>query len=68
MTSTNTTDPDAEQTPSRDTSLELDSVTIQNNDGPNECAMFPRNATEMELMTNWIAAYDDGFVRLESMR
>ncbi|ELY52089.1 MULTISPECIES: DUF7511 domain-containing protein [Natronococcus] len=65
---TNTNDVDTRQSAFDETSIELDSVTIQHNDAPNECAMFPRDASDIELMTNWIAAYDDGFVRLESMR
>ncbi|AGB36663.1 DUF7511 domain-containing protein [Natronococcus occultus] len=64
----NTHDVDTSQSALEDASIELDSVTIQHSDAPNECAMFPRDASDIELMTNWIAAHDDGFVRLESMR
>lgn len=47
---------------------ELDCVTIENEDAPDECALFPREASEDELEGAWIVAYDDGFVPLESMR
>ncbi|GAB7018093.1 DUF7511 domain-containing protein [Halostagnicola bangensis] len=43
-------------------------ITIENDGAPDECAIVPTNATDVELLTNWIAAYDDGFVSLETMR
>lgn len=49
-------------------SVELDHITVENDGEADECAMFPREATEQELMTNWITAHDDSFVALESMR
>ncbi|AXR79151.1 DUF7511 domain-containing protein [Natrarchaeobaculum sulfurireducens] len=48
--------------------IELDHVTVENEDAPNECAIFPREASEEQLMTAWISAHDDSFVALESMR
>ena len=48
--------------------IELDHVTVENEDAPNECAIFPRDASEERLMTTWISAHDDSFVALESMR
>ncbi|THE66149.1 hypothetical protein D8Y22_04315 [Salinadaptatus halalkaliphilus] len=47
---------------------ELDHVTIENDDAPDECAIFPRHATDRRLSTAWIVAHDDAFVALESMR
>lgn len=48
--------------------LEFDHVVVENENAPDECAIFPRDATEAELMTAWISAHDDGFLDLESMR
>ncbi|RQH00322.1 DUF7511 domain-containing protein [Natrarchaeobius oligotrophus] len=48
--------------------IELDHVTVENENAPNECAIFPRGATEAELLTTWITAHDDAFVALEAMR
>ncbi|WP_306056349.1 DUF7511 domain-containing protein [Natronococcus wangiae] len=68
MTNANVNDADARRTDTENAAFELDHVTIENEDAPNECAIFPRNATEKELMTAWIEAHDDAFVDLESMR
>ncbi|WP_121742136.1 DUF7511 domain-containing protein [Natronorubrum halophilum] len=54
--------------PADEPPIELDHATIENEDAPDECAIFPREATEEELMTNWITAHDDSFVSLTSMR
>lgn len=48
--------------------FELDHITVENDDAPDECAVFPREATEEELMTAWITAQEGSFVDLESMR
>jgi len=64
MTSnTDITPPVADEPP-----IELDHVTVENDDAPNECAIFPRAAPEEQLMTTWISAHDDSFVALEAMR
>lgn len=55
-------------TPTDESPIDLDSVTVENEDAPDECALFPREASEDELQTAWIVAHDDGFVSLESMR
>ncbi|WP_339104696.1 hypothetical protein [Haloterrigena salinisoli] len=61
--------PDADTARQTDASLtELDHVTIENDDAPDECAIFPREASDEKLDSAWIVAYDDGFVPLESMR
>lgn len=67
MTNANANNADA-RTETESPPFELDHVTIENEGAPDECAMFPRHATEEELMTNWIEAHDDAFVDLESMR
>lgn len=68
MPNTNANDADARRSDDESPSHGFDYVTIENDDTPNECAIFPRNATEGELMTNWIAAHEGSFVGLESMR
>ncbi|TYL40182.1 hypothetical protein CV102_00960 [Natronococcus pandeyae] len=68
MTDANANNVDARRTTTEDPVFELDHVTIENENTPNECAIFPRDATEDELMTNWIEAHDEAFVDLESMR
>ncbi|ELY44313.1 DUF7511 domain-containing protein [Natronorubrum sulfidifaciens] len=60
---------DADSFPRTDEpAIELDHATIENENAPDECAIFPREATEDELMTHWITAHDESFVSLESMR
>ncbi|ELY47880.1 MULTISPECIES: DUF7511 domain-containing protein [Natronorubrum] len=54
--------------PTEEPTAELDHATIENENAPDECAIFPREATEEELMTNWITAHADSFVSLESMQ
>ncbi|SIR77606.1 DUF7511 domain-containing protein [Natronorubrum thiooxidans] len=51
-----------------DPTPELDHATIENENAPDECAIFPREATEEELMTQWITAHDGAFVSLETMQ
>ena len=61
--------PDAEHPRPTDASpIELDHVTVENEDAPDECAIFPREASEEQLDTQWIVALEDGFVSLDSMR
>lgn len=66
MTAANTTG--TRQSDSESPKRGFDYVTIENDDTPNECAIFPRTATKEELMTIWVAAHGDSFVDLESMR
>lgn len=47
---------------------ELDHVTVANDDGPDECVLFPQEASDAELMTTWIAAFEGSYVDLESAR
>lgn len=46
----------------------LEHVTVENDGAPDECALFPHEATESELHTTWITAQEGSFVDLESMR
>ena len=47
---------------------ELEHVTIEPENAPPECAIFPREGTEAELLSQWITAQGGSFVSLESMR
>ncbi|ELY99268.1 hypothetical protein C481_15495 [Natrialba asiatica DSM 12278] len=62
------TDARRSQRQTHDTGPELDHVRIDNGDSPDECAIFPAEAPEEELMSNWIAATQGSFVDLESIR
>ena len=48
--------------------LELEHVTITCADGPDECAIFPRETPDDELLGSWITAQGESFVSLEAMR
>ena len=61
-------DTTTDRTTFEDPTFELDHITVENEDALDECAVFPREATEDELMTNWITAHEGSFVDLESMR
>ncbi|WP_049895479.1 DUF7511 domain-containing protein [Halopiger xanaduensis] len=61
-------DTDSRSSPTASSSIALECVVIENDDAPNECAVYPRDADRDELMTTWITAHDDAFVELESMR
>lgn len=63
MTDADFQPPDSEEPPA-----DLDHVTIENDEAPDECAIFPSDASEDVLMTTWISAHGDSFVALESMR
>ena len=62
MTDADTTHPDSTEPP-----VELEHIVVENDDGPNECAIFPSEAEETELLTAWISAYEGAYVDLESM-
>lgn len=62
------TDADVHCTDSEEPSVELEHVTVENDDAPDECAIFPRHASGDVLTTTWISARDEGFVDLEAMR
>lgn len=62
------TDADVHPPDSAEPPAEFDHVTVEHDDAPDECAIFPREASEDELLTTWISAHDGSFVGLESMR
>ena len=61
------TDADTSHPDSTEPTFELDHVVVENDDAPNECAIFPLEASETELLTAWISAHEGAYVALESM-
>ena len=61
------TDADTSYTDSTEPTFELDHVVVENDGAPDECAIFPLEANETELLTAWISAHEGAFVDLESM-
>lgn len=57
-----------ERTEPDDPTVELDHVTIELDSAPDECAIFPRDASDEQLLTCWITAQGGSFVDLESIR
>lgn len=51
-----------------DLSVELEHVTIENEDAPDECAIFPTDSSRLDPGTNWIVAHDDAFVSRDEIR
>ena len=48
--------------------IELISATVEPADGPRECTIYPPDASETAIMTTWITAKEDAFVRRYRMR
>ena len=46
----------------------LESILVENDDAPDECAIFPYEATDTELDRAWVSALEGSFTDLESMR
>lgn len=46
----------------------LEHVTVENEDAPDACTMYPRECSEAEMATHWITALEGSFVSLEEMR
>lgn len=63
-----TTDTDIEPHRPDEPELELDHATVENEDAPDECVLFPRESSDLDLMTNWVVAYDDSFVTRTAMQ
>ncbi|RQG91667.1 hypothetical protein EA462_06895 [Natrarchaeobius halalkaliphilus] len=62
--------PDVDSRPSDapNPSIRLEHAVVENDDDPDECAVFPTDATEAELRSAWVTARGDDFVDLESVR
>lgn len=62
-----TSDVDTASTPD-EPPAEFEHALVENEDAPDECAIFPRPTGEADLGAVWIVALGDGFVSLETMR
>ncbi|WIV66814.1 DUF7511 domain-containing protein [Natrialbaceae archaeon AArc-T1-2] len=65
---THDTDSRTDRTDPEEPSVDLVHVTIDPDDGPSECAIFPRDDRDDQRRAAWITAQDGSFVELESMR
>jgi hypothetical protein len=43
-------------------------VVVPSDDEPDECTVFPVEASDEELVTTWISAAEGSFVSLDEMR
>ncbi|MFB6120507.1 MAG: hypothetical protein ABEJ68_05255 [Halobacteriaceae archaeon] len=46
----------------------LESAVAEYPDAPDECTIYPADATDEALMTTWISAEEGSFVDLDEMR
>lgn len=44
----------------------LRATVVEYDDAPDECTMYPEDASEWERMTTWITAREGSFVDLEA--
>ncbi|MHC3436660.1 DUF7511 domain-containing protein [Natrialbaceae archaeon A-gly3] len=51
-----------------DTAICLEHVTVENEDAPDACTMYPRECSESEMATHWITALEGSYVALEDVR
>lgn len=58
-------DSDRKATPARE---RLVSVVVERDREPDECTIYPADATGEELMTNWMTAEAGSYVELDAMR
>lgn len=49
-------------------STELEHVTVEYEDAPSACTLYPRRCSEADLLTHWITAEGDSFVDLSDAR
>lgn len=54
--------------PIEEPTTELEHVTIENDDAPDECVIFPQGAGDGDHGSAWLIAHGNGFVSLDSMR
>lgn len=47
---------------------QLVATVVTYDDAPDECTLYPLDATEQELLTCWLSAETDSFVALEDAR
>ncbi len=53
---------------STDAAIDLEHVTVENEDAPDACTMYPRKCSEAEMPTHWITALEGSFVSVAEMR
>lgn len=59
---------DGEREEADGTSTTLEHVTVEYEDAPDACTMYPRTCSEDDLATHWITAEEGAFVDLTTMR
>lgn len=48
--------------------IELRADVTERDDGPDECTIWPHDASGRDLLTRWVAAEEGSFVSLTEMR
>lgn len=51
-----------------DTTTHLEHVTVENENAPDACTMYPRECSESEMATHWVTALEGSFVAVSEMR
>lgn len=51
-----------------DRSAELDHVTVEYENAPSACTLYPRDCSEADLVTHWLTAEEGSFVDLADVR
>ena len=46
---------------------DLEHVTVENEDAPDACTMYPQSCSDEEMATHWITAHEGSFVVLTEM-
>jgi hypothetical protein len=62
-----TDEPRADRAPT-DRPDSLTAVVVERDDALDECTLYPEDAAEEDLVTEWITAEEGSYVELESMR
>ncbi|WP_276299325.1 DUF7511 domain-containing protein [Halorussus lipolyticus] len=62
-----TDDPLADPAPA-DRPSPLTAVVVERDDDADECTLYPADADDEDLVTEWITAEEDSYVALDSMR
>jgi hypothetical protein len=68
---TSSATPPAPFAPEEDATEDLpqyDAVVVAYDDSPDECTIFPADATDEELVTTWMTAEAGSYVSLDEMR
>lgn len=72
MTNTTPTNEDDAVAPTAEASADrpasLTAVVVEHDDGLDECTLYPEDAADEKLVTEWITAEEGSYVELDSMR